>query len=101
MVEVPANALQFLLHIAPQRCGDLDVMACDAELHTSSPCVTSVYICPGPVRRRSFEAAIPMASRYLAMFGGLHGLPSAESSSAMRPSLNGASGSSSQTSFLI
>src|SRR6185437_7981878 len=37
LIEVSANALQFLLHIAPQCCGDVDVVAGYAELHTSSP----------------------------------------------------------------
>ena len=44
---------------------------------------------------------MPMASRYLATVRRATGMPSPESSSAMRPSLKGASGSSSFTSLRI
>ncbi len=44
---------------------------------------------------------MPIASRYLATVRRATGMPSAESSSAMRPSLSGSCGSSSLTSFLI
>jgi len=47
------------------------------------------HICFSPARRRSFEAAMPIASRYLATVRRATGMPSAESSSAMRPSLRG------------
>jgi len=37
LVEVPANAFELLLHIAPQRVCDFYVVAGDVELHGPSP----------------------------------------------------------------
>src|SRR5215469_4552180 len=112
VIEVPADALEFLFDITPQRWGDLDVVTGDVELHRPPPVGVVrdfrlhllghvLYIGFIPARRRSFEAAMPIASRYLATVRRATGMPSAESSSAMRPSLSGASGSSSLTSLRI
>src|SRR5689334_16489600 len=98
------DALQFLLHIAPHGGSDFDVMTGDAELHSrlhSSVDSKTGYIGFDPARRRSFEGAMPMASRYFATVRRATGMPSLDRSSAMRPSDSGASPFSSLTSFLI
>src|SRR6185437_13495712 len=103
LVEMARDALEkLLLDIAPQRGGDFDMVTREVEPHMPSPCELSVrYIARGPALRRSLEGAIPRLSRYFATVRRATGMPSLESSSAIRPSLSGSSESSSFTSFLI
>src|SRR6185312_4440927 len=103
LIEVASDALELPLHVDAQGRGDLHVMAGDVELHTRLLLVwgVSAYIAFDPARRRSFEGAMPIASRYFATVRRATGMPSPDSSSAMRPSLNGLSLSSSLTSLRI
>src|SRR6185436_8975372 len=73
----------------------------DAELHSVLLFACTNDICRDPVRRRSFDGAMPIASRYLATVRRATGMPSPESSSAIRPSDRGVSTFSSLASFLI
>src|SRR5260221_278588 len=100
------QALELLFHVAAQRGTDLDMMAGDAQMHgllLSRETLFCRHRCIhcGCSRRRSLEGASPMDSRYFATVRRATGMPSADSSSAMRLSLRGLRAASSRISFLI
>src|ERR1700685_2139364 len=97
MIEVTHEAHEFFLNVAMQSRGDVDVVACDVQLHGIFSLGNHFPL----TRLRSLDGDSPIVSRYFATVRRATGIPSPDSISAIRLSLSGAAGSSSRISLRI